>query len=101
MKAKLKKIGNSMYILVPKKIAEPFILVGEIDISFPPDVPVRQELVTPPEKIKKTHVMTSEVIKLPSIEKSIITKVEKILNNGGAELCKKHKGSRKWTCGCK
>jgi len=101
MKAKLKKIGNSMYILVPKKIAEPFILVGEIDISFPPDVPAKKESVPPPEKIKKTHVMTSEFIVLPNVEKNITTKVDKILNNGGAELCKKHKGSRKWTCGCK
>jgi putative transposon-encoded protein len=94
MKAKLKKIGNSMYILIPKKIAEPFVLPGEIEVFFPKEVEeIRNFDSSPaPEKIKKT---------LPEEDKNVITVKERMPSLNGSEFCKKHKGSRKWTCGCK
>lgn len=90
MKLKLIKVGNSYCVRIPKKIAEPFI-GGEIDVTFPPDIPVKREVVPAPEKIKKT---------LLKVKENVIINTD-IKYNGGAEWCKKHKGSRKWTCGCK
>ena len=100
MKAKLKKIGNSMYILVPKKIVEPFVACGEIEVYFsdeyfkenkikvvPATVIEKREPVPAPEKTKKPFL---------KLDKEII-----INGSGNSEFCKKHKGSRKWTCGCK
>ncbi len=89
MKLKLFKVGNSYCVRIPKKIAEPFI-GGEVEVAFPVEIPVKREVVPAPEKIKKT---------LPDVVENVIT--QKVKNNGGSEFCKKHIGSRKWTCGCK
>jgi len=81
IKAKLRKIGNSMGVLLPKEVITGYALRDDIEL----------EVITKGfESVEK--VITKEENTLP-----VITE-KKVFNT---EPCPKHQGSMKGTCGCK
>jgi len=57
MKLRLVKIGNSYSIRIPKKVAEPFITVGEIEVDI---ILQSKESVPGAKKQKKVIIHKSE-----------------------------------------
>jgi len=97
-KAKLRKLGNSIGIIVPKKEASKF----EID-----DI-LEFEILSVPFESKehrKEYFASLEAKKEPKEEVVRVVEekvVEKESNDSTRmEMCTKHPGSRKFTCGCK
>ena len=46
MRIKLRRVGTSWGILIPKEIVEPFVEAGFIDVEFPEDVPASEKKST-------------------------------------------------------
>ena len=75
-KAKLRKIGNSIGIYIPRNVITNY-KIGDV-LEF--------------------NVITSEEPDKPILEEPKFEEPKKTYN---AEMCPKHPGSRKGTCGCK
>ena len=85
-KAKLRRIGNSQGIYIPLKVITGYSLGEEIEL----------EVITQGEETK------GEASKVITQEKKVITPKKVIASNSSRyELCPKHPGSMKVTCGCK
>jgi len=74
IKAKLRNIGHSRGVIIPKEVITNYILGEEIEL----------------EVITKQADTTPEVITEPLFKKEWFN----------TEMCEKHEGSRKGTCGC-
>jgi len=86
-KAKLRKIGNSQGIYIPLKVITGYNLGEDIEL----------EVITKGYiEFNGTKVITEKAPKVITPDKKVITR-----DLSRYEMCPKHPGSMKITCGCK
>jgi len=105
-KAKLRKIGNSLGILIPKEVITFIESKWGVDVITKGDT-IYLEVITDDKNMmdlpcgviteKEKDVITKE----ESAPKVITSKKVATKKSGRFELCPKHPGSMKITCGCK
>lgn len=88
-KAKLRRIGNSVGVIIPLKVITDYTIGEEIEL----------EVITKMRNNVESdvNVITQEA-KIPEQEPNVITPIKKL---GRYEFCPKHPGTMKITCGCK
>ena len=84
-KAKLRKIGNSLGVLIPIKVITGYSS-GDV---------ITLDVITEGEK-DAPKVITKE-----KTEEPVITPKKSLPQSNRYEMCEKHPGSMKITCGCK
>ena len=94
-----KMIGNSWAVFIPMKIMSEFIPGEEIEL----DIKIPTEKVeTPKPEIKEPKPISPKgengLTTLKVQEKVVVVPKREFFNT---EMCPKHIGSRKGTCGCK
>jgi antitoxin component of MazEF toxin-antitoxin module len=99
LKVKLRKIGNSFGVILPKEVITKMEDDWECPFKIGSDIYI--DVITTPSESEKYWDLPDGVITEEQKKIIIENKIDKIESSNRMEMCSKHIGSRKSTCGCK